>query len=873
MLDPMENPQFANLDALLGHGDFVRGLAKSLLFDEHTVDDVVQETWLASLKGSPKAKNEQRNWLAVVTRHFAFQAKRKEQRVQRKEQAGARSEHVPSTSEIVERESSRREVVEAVLALDEIYRGAILLRFYEDLPPREIASRLELPVETVRTRLKRGLEQLRERLDRNHGGDRRSWCLGLIPLALPTKTAAAAATFGGLAALIQGILAMNIKIKLGLLVVALIGFGAGVLPLVDRNADPVTETPRFVSKISDSPPSSEQTKTIEVTPRAQIENEISPKPPGWKVYGKVTGTNGAVLAGANIRLRLTQGKDILESALAKSDEAGNYSAFLPTVESHYSFTPFSIEVHLTADRHEQLNVSQTLPHERPTQYREIQMDLRTELGSFARGRVVNESGEPVSEAEILISWERSEEESQKTLDGALRPSRGTYSLRCDAEGYYEAYINYKGFHVFRAHDAKWGSSSSGPIWLSKSSDQEIPDLVLRPLGTLEGIAVHFDGRAISNLELEAVVEEWRSEEQPQFKKDESFLQNLGVSYEKTKTNSQGRFRFCSLRPGNYVIRNPKDRTAAESIYATDQFGIELVLPIYQLRLSAMDESGKIIPGAKLRAHIYRENNLESKDDLKKSLKSGTLPKGWINEISHLGDSKSIAVEPGDLVFCEANATDAQPTNEIVEIDEGDYQKDVFLVLKPLKLATGKIHLTITDSNWRPLKGFRAKLTWPSGDTLKDCENRRVEESGAFFLAPPGKYELQAQPDAFDCLYFTVQESVEVLAGQEIRKVIPVTKLGGRLRMTLHLEGQREKPQIVSASYALLSKLDETHSVWIDSDFYEMSGFISEHDMYSPVLEPGLYRLSIQASGFQNVEQNFEIIAGEITELKLSMFPK
>ena len=51
-----------------------------------------------------------------------------------------------------------------MLTIGEPYRSALLLRFFEALPPRRIAERLALAVETVRTRLKRGLEQVRARL-------------------------------------------------------------------------------------------------------------------------------------------------------------------------------------------------------------------------------------------------------------------------------------------------------------------------------------------------------------------------------------------------------------------------------------------------------------------------------------------------------------------------------------------------------------------------------------------------------------------------------------------------------------------------------------------------------------------------------------
>ena len=58
----------------------------------------------------------------------------------------------------------------------------MLLRYFDDLAPREVASRLGVPVETVRTRLRRGLERLRTALDERHGGDRSAWAGGLVPL-------------------------------------------------------------------------------------------------------------------------------------------------------------------------------------------------------------------------------------------------------------------------------------------------------------------------------------------------------------------------------------------------------------------------------------------------------------------------------------------------------------------------------------------------------------------------------------------------------------------------------------------------------------------------------------------------------------------
>src|SRR5262245_2004586 len=87
-----------------------------------------------------------------------------------------------------------RRVVSSVLALEEPYRDVVLLRFFEDLPPREVARRLGVPTETVRTRTRRALDRLRERLDAEHGGDRAAWSAALAPVAaLPTVVVALSA--------------------------------------------------------------------------------------------------------------------------------------------------------------------------------------------------------------------------------------------------------------------------------------------------------------------------------------------------------------------------------------------------------------------------------------------------------------------------------------------------------------------------------------------------------------------------------------------------------------------------------------------------------------------------------------------------------
>lgn len=212
-------------EVLISHAGFIRSVAQKLLLDDHAVDDVVQQTLLAALEKPPRRDGPLRPWLATVARNLARMRRRTDGRAARREERAARPEAMAATSEIAERLDMQRRLVEAVSSLDEPYRDVVVLRFFDELPPREIAARLDIPVETVRTRTRRALEQLRERLDRRPGG-RDAWRLALLPLALPplrTEVAIGAAV-GSTTAAIVGVIGMKsiVAIAGSLLAAALI---------------------------------------------------------------------------------------------------------------------------------------------------------------------------------------------------------------------------------------------------------------------------------------------------------------------------------------------------------------------------------------------------------------------------------------------------------------------------------------------------------------------------------------------------------------------------------------------------------------------------------------------------------------------------
>lgn len=203
----MDAAPIPTLETLLSHREFVRGAARAVLGGDDQIEDVVQETWIRALRQGPREAGALRTWLGRVARNLAIDVRRGAARRKRRETAAAQAEALPSVADIAEKEEARRRLVAALLRLDEPSRSALLLRTYEACPVAEVARRLGVPLETARTRLRRGLARLRETLDRESGGDRRAWAVGLLPWAVPPSPPAPVGTaVGGLAgkALVAG---------------------------------------------------------------------------------------------------------------------------------------------------------------------------------------------------------------------------------------------------------------------------------------------------------------------------------------------------------------------------------------------------------------------------------------------------------------------------------------------------------------------------------------------------------------------------------------------------------------------------------------------------------------------------------------------
>ena len=173
---------------------------------------------MAALVQEPRMDRNLEPWLrSVVRRRASFLARGRIRRSDREFAVSTASEEggagdAAPTDELLQRGEKHRQLANAVMALRDPYRSVLLLRYFEDLTPAQIAKRNGIPAATVRSQLKRGLDELREELDELTGEDRRTWCLALVPIAVDETSRGSLA----LSTVLFPLIAMQVLVKLAL---------------------------------------------------------------------------------------------------------------------------------------------------------------------------------------------------------------------------------------------------------------------------------------------------------------------------------------------------------------------------------------------------------------------------------------------------------------------------------------------------------------------------------------------------------------------------------------------------------------------------------------------------------------------------------
>jgi RNA polymerase sigma factor (sigma-70 family) len=183
------SPPFSD-ERLVAELGWVRALARQLVSDAGLAEDVVQETWLLARERPPhtRAVRGLRRWLARVARSVAVRLLRAERaRTWREREAAVAERTDDAPPDVLERATTHKILMAAVLQLEEPFRSAVLMRFVDGLEPGEIARHMEISRENARQRVSRGLALVRKRLERELGGDDLRWARALVPLCAPVR--------------------------------------------------------------------------------------------------------------------------------------------------------------------------------------------------------------------------------------------------------------------------------------------------------------------------------------------------------------------------------------------------------------------------------------------------------------------------------------------------------------------------------------------------------------------------------------------------------------------------------------------------------------------------------------------------------------
>jgi len=449
---------------LLGQTEFLRALARGLLRDEQASEDVVQSAWLEALERRPAELRNPLAWMASVTRNLARDWRRAEGRRAARERSAARPEALPSAGELAEREGTLRAVTEAVLALDEPYRATILLRYHEGLELAEIARRGGEPLATVRSRHTRALERLRERLDRAHGGERRTWALGLVSLV------GAGASPGALAPVTAGPLLVGSSSKLaGVLLLALLGLlGAWRIWASPRAAtlESAGPAPELASAASATHAREPRTAALPPGSRAPALPTSTPAPTHGSLSARVTWSDGTPAEGVTVSVVRDDERPQL-AELRRTDATGriHLAEVLPGALS------------LRLDRGAQ--VTNTRVEAGAT----AEAELTVPAGVDVNGRVLDRGGAPVAGAEL---WLTAPTDTSEALAVERSDANGRFQLRA--------------IEAWKCLEARKAGHAPSPALHVLGEPGERVELTLVLQGRGSGLALRLtgpDGRAVA----------------------------------------------------------------------------------------------------------------------------------------------------------------------------------------------------------------------------------------------------------------------------------------------------------------------------------------------------------------------------------------
>ena len=415
-----------DLNALFAHTRWVRALSMDLLGDAQRAEDVVQETFMSALQQPGSADwsaGRMRAWLAQVARNSARMFQRGESRRRAREALRASPEAQPSASQSLELLELQQKIAAAVIALGSPDREIIVLRYFDDLPPRQIAHNLGMSPSAVYSRLSRARAVLRERLEGEYGASDKRWSVvALAWVSRPSvdKWALPGAVAGGL--LVKTIVITAVST---IVLLALLGWGwfrpmtvAGQLEEVSADAQlaPLQRSGDEPVPLAapDAGRPTEHRVALETQPSEPVTAPAVPVPTTGTVRVLVVGRDGLAAVGVGLNLHSWVAPEAWFHEQRKTTDA----------EGIAEFTTGAGEVIVYLRR---LSHDDSFAAERVQVVAGETCEVTFEVadGTTIRGRVVDYSGRAIEGADVWLG------------DGNGPPHDGQVVTRSGRDGSFE----------------------------------------------------------------------------------------------------------------------------------------------------------------------------------------------------------------------------------------------------------------------------------------------------------------------------------------------------------------------------------------------------------------------------------------------------
>lgn len=878
---------------ILEHDARLRRLARALMRDAAAADDVVQRAWVVALSeraniASPLA------WLRCVVRNLVLERFRGESRQVRRERAAALPDHTPDTAELVERESLRRQVFEAVIALPEPFRRTLVLRYFEDLSPREIAAREGAPIDTIQSRLKRGRELLAERLAPSESNGRREFFRALAPIgaAAPLPSAAWLAST-------VGISVMSLKLKSAVYVVAL---ALGVVALYQfttptPDEEPTSapsaaaiETPSSVDRAADDPVAGEVAREPVPTAEPLAEPAVgSEAKRGSLAVTVLFDPEGAVAAGIEIDASWEDDPEARRASRRVRTDAGGQFQLEDLPAGYVTFLPLTGGM-----RYVELAEGE-----------QKEFELRIPAGARLTGIVRDGAGQPFPGASIFLT-------QQVSAEGAIvaiTDRAGRFEIR-----------NVSSLHYLGARADGFVPSPLQLVLGGAGGEHEFEFTLGTRAAALEGNVVALDGSPIAGA---TVVFDPENHAAGTTGIGQDILDALPQI---TTSDAAGAFRFGGVPRGSFEVKARARRFSytTETVEISESGAARVILrlePAGRLVGTVLDTSGIGLEQVRLSAASYsllesfsgttresgdfviedvplgpREIRVESESHgtkvlpivvergadtrLDVLLTRGRAIRGVVVEESGRPlEGVSLIGIPSDRDAMEQITLQAVTSKfgsfELTNVPEGDWNLEFMVppdyffpthierkvsgdgpvlrvVIPKESIPSAKLRARVVDSDGNPIVGAQYAIVRRginSGPLLTTGQDGRIE----FGPVSPGEYAIMVDVRGFP----TIRTDFHPLTSGQTKDVGDILVVAGQ-RLLVSL--RRDSATMSQQAHGVISGLDSP-----GSSIVEFDGDRGRSDL----VVPGRYRLDLTGVGIAAMSIDCVIEAGSDTSLELT----